>query len=75
MTKHPKKRKPSDSDLDDNPLIGGSKGVTMAHATPDDVEQSQGVNTVEGDVENDPNRQGGIDKMAGRSGRGAPHRQ
>src|SRR5436190_10799149 len=66
MTKHSKRRKPSDSDLRANPLIGGSKGVTMAHATPNDLEESQGRNTVEGDVENDVNRQGGIDKAAGR---------
>ena len=75
MAKHLKKQKPTDADLRDNPLIGGSKGVNMARATPDELEDSEGVNTIEGDIENDPNRQGGIDKAAGRSGRGAPHRQ
>jgi len=61
-TKHLKTRRPSDKDLDQNPLIGGSKGVTMAHATLEDLEDAEGANTFEGDVENDTNRQGGIDK-------------
>jgi hypothetical protein len=61
-TKHFKTRRPNDKDLDQNPLIGGSKGVTMAHATPEDLEDAAGANTFEGDVENDTNRQGGIDK-------------
>jgi hypothetical protein len=74
MTKHTKTRIPTDADLRANPLIGGSKGASMAKTTPDELEESQGRNTVEGDVENDVNRQGGIDKAAGRSGAGAPHR-
>jgi len=74
MTKHPKTQKPSDSDLRANPLIGGSKGANMAQATPDELEEAQGRNTVEGDVENDVNRQGGIDKAVARNGVGAPHR-
>src|SRR5205823_9516034 len=49
-------------DLVRNPLIGGSKGVTMAQAGPDDLDQLAGANTIEGDVENDTNSQGGIDK-------------
>jgi hypothetical protein len=75
MVKHPKRQNPTNADLRDNPLIGGSKGVNMARATPDDVEDAEGANTIEGDLENDPNRQGGIDKTAARGGRGAPHRQ
>jgi len=60
--KHPKTKTPSDADLRANPLIGASKGATMAHATPDDVEHAEGESTFEGDVENDVNPQGGIDK-------------
>lgn len=62
MTKHPKTKRPSDKDLDQNPLIGGSRGATMAHATPDDIEDFEGANTVEGDVANDATAEGGIDK-------------
>jgi hypothetical protein len=53
---------PSDKDLRQNPQIGGSKGVNIAGATPDELEDFQGENTFEGDVENDTNAQGGIDK-------------
>ena len=73
MSKHQKTKKPSDADLKRNPLIGGSKGVTMAGITPDELEQSEGVNTIEGDVENDPNSQGGIDKASSRNQRRTPH--
>ena len=72
MPRHQKTTRPSDSDLRNNPMIGGSKGVTMAHATPDDLEESAGVNTIEGDVANDTNRHGGIDKPVRREG---PHRR
>jgi hypothetical protein len=72
MTKHLKSKKPSDADLRSNPLIGGSKGTTMAGVSPDEVEASTGVNTIEGDVENDTNPQGGVDKNLGRSGRQRP---
>jgi hypothetical protein len=68
-SKHPKRKKPSDVDLHRNPLIGGSKGTAMAHVTPDDLEQLQGVNTIEGDVENDTNPVGGIDKAVVRNSR------
>jgi hypothetical protein len=61
-SKHPKQKNPSDADLHRNPLIGGSKGTTMAHVTPGELEQLEGVNTIEGDVENDTNPLGGIDK-------------
>jgi hypothetical protein len=60
--KHPKLDRPNNVDLVRNPLIGGSKGVTMAQATPEDLEALVGENTIEGDVENDTNPQGGVDK-------------
>jgi hypothetical protein len=66
-TKHRKTRKPSDADLKGNPLIGGSKGVTRAHVSPDELEDSQGTNTIEGDVENDTNAAGGIAKSTARN--------
>ncbi|MGY3619522.1 hypothetical protein [Bradyrhizobium sp. USDA 10063] len=69
MTKHAKTKRPSDIDLHRNPLIGGSKGVTMAQATPDDLEDAEGENTFEGDVENDTNAQGGIEAPDRRQGR------
>jgi len=68
MTKHVKLRTPSDRDLRDNPMIGGSKGATMAGATPDDLEAAQGANTMEGDLENDTNAAGGLEKSFNRSG-------
>jgi hypothetical protein len=68
MTRHPKMRKPSDADLRNNPLIGGSKGTTLAGATPDDLEEWQGANTMEGDLENDVNAAGGINKSESRAG-------
>jgi len=71
MTKHPKTKKPTDADLKDNPLIGSSKGVTMAGVTPDELEQSEGANSIEGDVENDTNT--GIDKATSRNRRRTPH--
>lgn len=72
MSKHQKMPRPGDVDLKTNPMIGGSKAVTRAHATPDDLEGAQGVNTIEGDQANDTNPQGGIDKDVKR-GRGTPH--
>jgi len=60
--KHPKMPRPTNVDLVRNPLIGGSKGVTMAQASLDDLEDLEGANTIEGDVENDTNALGGIDK-------------
>lgn len=62
MAKHPKMKTPSDRDLVSNPLIGGSKGVVMSGASVDEVEALEGANTFEGDVENDTNPQGGLDK-------------
>ena len=55
-------------DLRENPVIGGSKGTTMAGVSPDDLEDALGENTIEGDVENDVNAAGGIDKDVARSG-------
>ena len=72
--KHQKSRKPTDSDLTNNPLIGGSKGTTMAGVTSDELEEAQGVNTIEGDIENDTNAQGGVDKAEARNTGGRPRR-
>jgi hypothetical protein len=71
-SKHPKQQKPSDADLYRNPLIGGSKGTRMAQVTADELEQFEGVNTMEGDVENDTNLAGGIDKAEVRNSRRGP---
>ncbi|WP_102957885.1 hypothetical protein [Mangrovicella endophytica] len=62
MSKHPKTSTPNDKDLIQNPGIGASKGATMAGATPEDIADVQGENTIEGDLANDTNPQGGIDK-------------
>ena len=67
--KQPKTAAPTDADLEGNPMIGGSKGVTAAHVSADDLDASQGENTIEGDVENDVNAYGGIDKEEARGGR------
>ncbi len=72
--KHQKSRKPTDSDLRNNPLIGGSKGTTIAGVTSDELEEGQGMNTIEGDVENDTNPQGGVDKAEARNTGGRPRR-
>jgi hypothetical protein len=66
MNQHSKTKVPSDVDLKRNPQIGGSKGVTAAQASPEDLEALQGENTYEGDVLNDTNPQGGIDKSDAR---------
>ena len=68
MTRHSKLKTPSDRDLRSNPMIGGSKGARLAGASPDDLEDLQGVNTIEGDLENDTNAMGGIDKSETRAG-------
>ena len=60
--KHIKGSTPSDADLYRNPMIGASKGAAMAQVTADDLEEFAGENTIEGDIENDTNAQGGIDK-------------
>jgi hypothetical protein len=71
MSKHSKTTRPSDVDLHRNPLIGGSKGVTMAQASLDDLAEIEGENTFEGDIENDTNPQGGIERDDERKGRPA----
>jgi len=68
MTKHPKSKTPSERDLEVNPLIGASKGMTMAGADAEDLEAIEGANTIEGDRENDVNASGGIDKGVSRAG-------
>jgi hypothetical protein len=68
MQKHRKRLIPSDKDLDCNPMIGGSKGAYRAGVKAKELEDSQGVNTIEGDVENDTTAQGGIKKSEARSG-------
>lgn len=73
-TKQPKLRKPSDADLRSNPLIGGSKGTAMSGISADDLDEFQGANTLEGDLENDVNAAGGIDKSESRTGSRARRR-
>lgn len=66
--KQPKLYAPTEKDLQNNPMTGGSKGATMAGISPEDLEDALGENTIEGDVENDVNAAGGIDKDIARSG-------
>ena len=65
--KHMKsKGSPFASDLDRNPGIGQSKGAFATGANPEELELLEADNTVEGDVENNPNApQGGIAKRGG----------
>jgi hypothetical protein len=74
MSRHAKQHRPTDADLKGNPLIGGSKGTTMAGVTPDELEEFEGENTIEGDVENDVNPLGGINRPVG-AGRRARRRK
>ena len=54
-----------DQDLRSNPGIGQSKG---AYAMGGDLDYAEGENTVEGDVENDPNPAGRVtDNKLGRT--------
>jgi hypothetical protein len=62
MSKHLKRVKPTRDDTANNPMIGGSKGVTRSGTSPDELEDLAGANTIEGDVENDTNPQGGVNK-------------
>lgn len=57
---HPKRDGETEfaDDFDRNPGIGQSKGSFATGVKPSEIE---GDNTVEGDVENDPNAQGGVD--------------
>jgi hypothetical protein len=41
----------------------------MAGVSPDELDDLEGENTIEGDVENDVNRQGGVDKPVARAGK------
>jgi len=70
MPKH-LKHETHDADLKRNPMIGGSKGTTIGGISADDLQDLQGETTIEGDVGNDTNAQGGIDKAEaqGRTGR------
>jgi hypothetical protein len=70
--KHVKLSTPTNVDLHRNPMIGGSKGANMAQVTPDELEEFAGANTFEGDIENDTNPQGGIDKAEVRDRRRGP---
>lgn len=55
--KHPKAKSPFPNDLDRNPGIGQSRG---SFATGEDPDELEGVNTSEGDVENEVTRHGGV---------------
>ena len=57
-SKQPKTQVPTDADLKGNPGIGSSKGTTMSGQDPDTI---AGDSTFEGDVENETNREGGVD--------------
>ena len=59
---------PFQSDLDRNPGISQSKG---AFATAAEADELEGVNTAEGDIENDTDAQGGV---ADRGGLGRTNR-
>ncbi|MCK1337220.1 hypothetical protein IVB38_14590 [Bradyrhizobium sp. 38] len=72
--KQPKLYTPSEKDIHENPLIGASKGVTMAGASAEDFEEIIGENTIQGDLENDVNAVGGIDKNVARGGSHRPRR-
>ncbi|TPI38190.1 hypothetical protein FJW07_17245 [Mesorhizobium sp. B3-1-9] len=52
---HPKSKRPSDADMENDPGIGTSKGTIK-----EGDELEHGENTVEGDVENDTTSTGGI---------------
>lgn len=62
MSKQPKTTVPTDADLKGNPMIGGSKGTTVAGVSPDELEADLDDTTMEGDTANGTNAQGGIDK-------------
>lgn len=55
-SKHLKTDTPTDADLKGNPGIGQSKGMTGT-----DVEAIEADSTVEGDVENETERDGSVD--------------
>ncbi|MGF7152009.1 hypothetical protein FHS96_005677 [Sphingomonas zeicaulis] len=47
-----------DEDLEENPGIGQSQG---AYASGEELDDAEGQNTVEGDIESDPQRAGSVD--------------
>jgi hypothetical protein len=53
-------------DLEENPGIGQSKGL-FGRASPKDAELIEGVNTIEGDSDNDAGLGGGINPDPGRT--------
>ena len=53
---------PFQSDLERDPGIGQSKG---AFATGADADELEGVNTAEGDIENDTDAEGGVPDRGG----------
>jgi hypothetical protein len=55
---HLKTKTPTDADLKGNPGIGESKGVTMSGIDPAAIEADS---TIEGDVDNETTREGGVD--------------
>ena len=59
-SKQIKTKVPTDADLKANPMIGQSAGVS-----PEDLEEIEADNTVEGDTLNGTNANGGIDKNEG----------
>ncbi len=64
-SKQPKTTVPTDADLKGNPMIGGSKGVTRAGQTPDDLDEALDNTTIEGDSMNGTNAEGGLEKSSG----------
>jgi hypothetical protein len=62
MSKHVTTDKPTDADLKGNPMIGGSKGQTMAKVPLGDIDEAEAENTFEGDLGNDTTPQGGVEK-------------
>ncbi len=58
-SKHDKGESPFTDDLERNPGIGSSKG---AFATGEQPQSVAGDNTVEGDVENDPQADGSVNE-------------
>jgi hypothetical protein len=55
--KQPRQDPKMDQDLEHNPGIGQSKG---AYAMGGDLDYAEGENTVEGDIENDPDNLGRV---------------
>jgi hypothetical protein len=62
MSKHLKQPKLPNDDLKKNPMIGASKGMRRAGVKANEICELEGENTIEGDVENNANRFGGIPK-------------